>query len=142
MHPRCRRQTRRMRVAVIGPSGSGKMWVSERLASRLGLRHVEVDALYHGPNWEQCTLESCATGVRGGDVVGSALGQVATPPDHKNDQQHHDSHNADDVRHAGKGTRDVARIRPDESDDRSADEQRDHRSKPPVDTSICDHAAP
>ena len=44
-------------MAVIGPSGSGKTWVSECLASRLGLRHVEVDALYHGPDWEQCTLD-------------------------------------------------------------------------------------
>jgi adenylate kinase family enzyme len=46
-----------MRLAVIGPSGSGKTWVSTRLASQLGLRHVEIDALYHGPNWQQCTLD-------------------------------------------------------------------------------------
>jgi adenylate kinase family enzyme len=46
-----------VRIAVIGPSGSGKTWVSSRLASRLGLRHVEIDALYHGPNWEECTLD-------------------------------------------------------------------------------------
>jgi adenylate kinase family enzyme len=46
-----------MRLAVIGPSGSGKTWVSERLAGRLDLRHVEIDALYHGPNWVQCTLD-------------------------------------------------------------------------------------
>jgi adenylate kinase family enzyme len=50
-------QTAHVRMAVIGPSGSGKTWVSERLAHRLGLRHVEIDALYHGPNWEQCTLD-------------------------------------------------------------------------------------
>lgn len=41
----------------MGPSGSGKTWVSERLARTLGLRHVEIDALYHGPNWESCTLD-------------------------------------------------------------------------------------
>lgn len=46
-----------MRIAVIGPSGSGKTWVSEQLASRLTLRHVEIDALYHGPNWEPCSLD-------------------------------------------------------------------------------------
>jgi adenylate kinase family enzyme len=46
-----------VRLAVIGPSGSGKTWVASRLASRLALRHVEIDALYHGPNWEQCSLE-------------------------------------------------------------------------------------
>ena len=46
-----------MRLAVIGPSGSGKTWVSTRLAKRLELRHVEIDALFHGPNWESCTLD-------------------------------------------------------------------------------------
>jgi adenylate kinase family enzyme len=46
-----------VRLAVIGPSGSGKTWVSERLSDRLALRHIEIDALYHGPNWESCSLE-------------------------------------------------------------------------------------
>jgi adenylate kinase family enzyme len=54
-----------MRMAVIGPSGSGKTWVSTRLAERLGLRHVELDALYHGPNWESCTLEELREKVAG-----------------------------------------------------------------------------
>jgi adenylate kinase family enzyme len=44
-------------MAVIGPTGSGKTWISERLASRLGLRHIEIDALYHGLDWQQCTLD-------------------------------------------------------------------------------------
>ncbi len=44
-----------MRIAVIGPSGSGKTWLSSQLASGLGLRHVEIDALHHGPNWEACS---------------------------------------------------------------------------------------
>ena len=46
-----------MRIAVIGPSGSGKTWLSSRLAERLGLRHIEIDALHHGPNWEPCSPE-------------------------------------------------------------------------------------
>jgi hypothetical protein len=46
-----------MRIAVIGPSGSGKTWVSEQLASRLALPHIEIDALYQGPNWEPCSLD-------------------------------------------------------------------------------------
>jgi adenylate kinase family enzyme len=43
-----------MRIAVTGPSGSGKTTLAVELARRLGLRHVEIDALHHGPNWESC----------------------------------------------------------------------------------------
>jgi len=43
-----------MRIAVSGPSGSGKTTLAAELSRRLGLRHVEIDALHHGPNWESC----------------------------------------------------------------------------------------
>jgi adenylate kinase family enzyme len=43
-----------MRIAVIGPSGSGKTRLAGRLARMLGVAHVEIDALHHGPNWESC----------------------------------------------------------------------------------------
>jgi adenylate kinase family enzyme len=46
-----------MRIAIIGPSGSGKTWVATQLSGALGVRHVEIDALYHGPNWESCELD-------------------------------------------------------------------------------------
>ena len=46
-----------MRVAVIGPSGSGKSRVAAELARLTGARHVEIDALWHGPNWESCGAE-------------------------------------------------------------------------------------
>jgi len=46
-----------MRIGVIGPTGSGKTWLSEQLASALALRHVEIDALYHGPQWEPATVD-------------------------------------------------------------------------------------
>ena len=45
------------RVVVIGPSGSGKTRLSARLAGLLHVRHVEIDALWHGPNWESCGPE-------------------------------------------------------------------------------------
>jgi adenylate kinase family enzyme len=46
-----------MRIVITGPSGSGKTWLSARLAQSLGIRHVELDALHHGPNWESCGAE-------------------------------------------------------------------------------------
>jgi adenylate kinase family enzyme len=38
-------------VSVIGAAGSGKSTFARRLASHLGVRHVELDALYWGPRW-------------------------------------------------------------------------------------------
>jgi adenylate kinase family enzyme len=40
------------RISVIGSSGSGKTWTASRLAAKLGVPHVELDAIRHGPNWE------------------------------------------------------------------------------------------
>ena len=39
------------RIAVFGPSGSGKTTLSKRIGERLRLPVVELDALFHGPNW-------------------------------------------------------------------------------------------
>jgi adenylate kinase family enzyme len=46
-----------VRIAITGPSGSGKTTLAVELARRAGLRHVEIDALHHGPNWESCGAE-------------------------------------------------------------------------------------
>jgi adenylate kinase family enzyme len=46
-----------MRIAITGPSGSGKTMLATELARTAGLRHVEIDALHHGPNWESCGPE-------------------------------------------------------------------------------------
>jgi len=43
-----------MRIAITGPAGSGKTTLAAELARTAGLRHVELDALHHGPNWESC----------------------------------------------------------------------------------------
>lgn len=40
------------RVAVYGPSGSGKSTVARQIGDRLGLPVIELDALFHRPNWE------------------------------------------------------------------------------------------
>ena len=39
------------RIAVIGTSCSGKTHFSKRLAACLDIPHVELDALYWGPDW-------------------------------------------------------------------------------------------
>ncbi|MFJ6531162.1 AAA family ATPase [Microbacterium sp. NPDC091662] len=42
---------RPQRVLVAGVSGSGKTTLSRRIGTMWGLRHVELDGLFHGPNW-------------------------------------------------------------------------------------------
>lgn len=39
------------RVVVVGCSGSGKTTVAKRLSAALALPHLEMDAVYHQPNW-------------------------------------------------------------------------------------------
>jgi len=39
------------RIIVAGTSGSGKTTLAARLGDALGIEHIEIDGLYHGPNW-------------------------------------------------------------------------------------------
>jgi adenylate kinase family enzyme len=41
----------RQRILVVGSSGSGKTTVGRAIADRLELPHVEMDALFWGPDW-------------------------------------------------------------------------------------------
>ena len=45
------------RVSVVGSSGAGKSTFARDLAQRLGVRHVELDAIFHLPNWEELPVE-------------------------------------------------------------------------------------
>jgi adenylate kinase family enzyme len=39
------------RITIAGTTGAGKTTLAAALGARLGIRHVEMDALAHGPNW-------------------------------------------------------------------------------------------
>ncbi|MBO9626483.1 MAG: AAA family ATPase [Microbacterium sp.] len=39
------------RVLIAGVTGSGKTTLARRIAAAWNLRHVEIDGLYHGPEW-------------------------------------------------------------------------------------------
>jgi len=41
------------RVSIQGISGSGKTTIGRVLAARLGVAHLETDALVHGPDWAE-----------------------------------------------------------------------------------------
>lgn len=45
------------RVVVVGSSGSGKSTLARALAERLGVPHVELDALHWGPDWTETPTE-------------------------------------------------------------------------------------
>jgi len=52
------------RIAVKGASGSGKTTFAAALAQRLGVPHVELDALHHGPNWSEPSSDEFCRRVR------------------------------------------------------------------------------
>jgi adenylate kinase family enzyme len=41
------------RISVIGTSGSGKTTLARRLAERIDLPHLELDAVFHQPGWTE-----------------------------------------------------------------------------------------
>jgi adenylate kinase family enzyme len=56
------------RVSVVGSSGSGKTTVGRRLATSLGVPFVELDSIFHQPNWRELPR----------DVFRARVGEVIT----------------------------------------------------------------
>jgi adenylate kinase family enzyme len=56
------------RVIVGGICGAGKTTLARRIAELRGLEHIELDGLYHGPQWQpRPEFEQEATAVINGD---------------------------------------------------------------------------
>jgi adenylate kinase family enzyme len=45
------------RVIIVGVTSSGKSTLAEKLAKRLDLKYIELDALHWEPNWQGAPLE-------------------------------------------------------------------------------------
>jgi adenylate kinase family enzyme len=75
----------RRKIAVIGSSCSGKTTLAARLAATIGVPHVELDALHHGPNWREATaeelrarVEAALEGLDGWVTDGNYMGKLGT----------------------------------------------------------------
>jgi len=58
------------RIVVVGPTSAGKSTLARRLAALLDVPHVEIDALYWGPNWTPAPapeLRAAVAGATAGD---------------------------------------------------------------------------
>jgi adenylate kinase family enzyme len=69
------------RVVIFGTTGSGKSWIADRLSAEVGLRVIELDALYWGKDWQAAPLELLRHRVEceireGGWIVVGNYGQV------------------------------------------------------------------
>lgn len=69
----------------MGSSCAGKTTLATELADRLGVPHIELDALHHGPNWVEASaeelrakIEAALDGQRGWIVDGNYGGKLGT----------------------------------------------------------------
>ena len=49
--------TRCRHIVVVGTTGSGKTTLARRISERLDIPHVELDAIFWGPNWTPAPIE-------------------------------------------------------------------------------------
>jgi len=47
----------KQRIVILGTTGSGKTTLAKRLSKKLGIPHVELDALYWNPNWVETEVK-------------------------------------------------------------------------------------
>lgn len=73
------------KIAVIGSCCAGKTTLAGRLSERLGVPHIELDALHHGPNWQEATAEElrarvgeALAGLDGWVSDGNYMGKIGT----------------------------------------------------------------
>ncbi|MEW2452146.1 MFS transporter [Streptomyces parvulus] len=52
-HVHMAKQAQPCRIVIAGISGAGKTSLAAALSRRLGIRHIEMDALYYGPHWSR-----------------------------------------------------------------------------------------
>jgi adenylate kinase family enzyme len=52
------------RISVVGNSGSGKTTLAGELAAAMGIPHLELDSVFHQPNWEPLPREEFRAAVR------------------------------------------------------------------------------
>jgi adenylate kinase family enzyme len=45
------------RISVVGTTGSGKTTLAHQVSRKLGISHIELDALYWEPNWTGASAE-------------------------------------------------------------------------------------
>jgi adenylate kinase family enzyme len=73
------------KIAVIGSSCSGKTTLAARLAEIHHVQHIELDALHHGPNWQEATadelrarVEDAIADLDGWVTDGNYMGKLGT----------------------------------------------------------------
>ncbi len=57
-------------VVIIGPTGAGKSTLARKLAAIIGSKHIELDSLYHQPNWRPAEIDEFHARIRDA-LVGS-----------------------------------------------------------------------